>query len=271
MSHRNRSTHPSNMSLLEAIQEFKKYSMSTASLCERTEQCLEEILEKVPFDDGEDERQFLDPSAHLRDVKKQLQRRPSVLFIGERNCGKSSIINELLQHSSLPVHETPCTARIVRIGYAENSYARLIGADGNQGEKVAFESRKLPREVKELIEIPDGDRDNKDSSLAIVEVGLNHELLKSGIELIDSPGKNECDALDSVLDDFLQKDTVPLFVYVVDGNMHLRPSVSIVSHKYYTRAPGDHGSDLVKRCLAASTFIEKRTLLNGKHNLTIGA
>ncbi|KAL9965136.1 hypothetical protein ACROYT_G028892 [Oculina patagonica] len=50
----------------------------------------------------------------LEDVEKKLQKSPSVFFIGERNCGKSSIINELLRQTSLPVNENPCTARIVR-------------------------------------------------------------------------------------------------------------------------------------------------------------
>jgi len=61
---------------------------------------------------------------------------------------------------------------------------------------------------------------------AIVEVRLNHKLLRSGIELIDSPGKSESETLDKVLDDFLQKGTVPLFVYVIDGNYLLRDAVS---------------------------------------------
>ena len=32
-----------------------------------------------------------------------------------------------------------------------------------------------------------------------------------------------------MLEDFLEKNTVPLFVYVIDGKMRLRPSVSLTS------------------------------------------
>ena len=50
--------------------------------------------------------------------------------------------------------------------------------------------------------------------------------LKSGIELIDSPGRNENDALDDVVDTFFEKGTTPLIVYIIDGNQQLRQSVS---------------------------------------------
>ena len=83
--------------------------------------------------------------------------------------------------------------------------------------------KKLP---EKLIVVSDEDRENRSALDAIVEVGLKHELLSSGIELIDSPGKSESDVLDTVLDDFLKKGTVPLFVYVIDGDMHLRHAVS---------------------------------------------
>jgi len=161
-------------------------------------------------------------------VEKELQKSPSVFFIGQSNCGKSSIINELLRQTSLPVNETPCTARIVRIKYAKQSYARLVGSNGKEVKKELLrgKSKKLP---KQLIEVADEDRDNRSVVDAIVEVGLEHELLSSGIELIDSPGKSESDALDRVLDDFLEKGTVPLFVYVIDGNMRLRNAVSFNS------------------------------------------
>jgi len=176
--------------------------------------------------DDETETQTLIPFSQLEDVEKELQKSPSVFFIGERNCGKSSIINELLRQSSLPVYENPCTARIVRIKYAEQPYARLVGSDGREVKRQLLKDKKLP---EQLIVVPDEDRENRGALDAIVEVGLKHELLRSGIELIDSPGKSESDVLDRVLDGFLEKGTVPLFVYVIDGDMHLRYSVSFKS------------------------------------------
>lgn len=211
-------------SLQDAIEEFKRYSDRTTSLFKRTSTCFQEIVASIRLDD-ETDTQTLVPISQLEDVEKELQKSPSVFFIGERNCGKSSIINELLRQTSLPVNENPCTARIVRIKYAEQSYARLVGSDGKEVKRGLVQGgKRLP---KELIEVPDEDRENENALDAIVEVGLKHKLLSSGIELIDSPGKSESDVLDRLLDDFLNKGTVPLFVYVIDGDMRLRSSVSL--------------------------------------------
>ena len=209
-------------SLQDAIEEFKCYSDRTESLFKRTSSCFQDIVASISVDDEVD-TQTLIPFSQLGDVEKELQKSPSVFFIGEKNCGKSSIINELLRQTSLPVHENPCTARIVRIKYAEQSYARLVGSDGREIKREQFTGKKLP---EKLIVVSDEDREKRSSLDAVVEVGLKHRLLSSGIELIDSPGKSESDVLDRVLDDFLNKGTVPLFVYVIDGDMHLRYSVS---------------------------------------------
>ena len=209
-------------SLQEAIEEFKRYSDRTESLFKRTSSCFQDIVANIQVHD-ETDTQTLIPFSQLEDVEKELQKSPSVFFIGERNCGKSSIINELLRQTYLPVHETPCTARIVRIKHAEKPYARLIGSDGRVVKIELLTRKKLP---EELIVVPHEDRENRSALDAIVEVGLKHELLSSGIELIDSPGKSESDVLDRVLDDFLDKGTVPMFVYVIDGDNHLRHAVS---------------------------------------------
>ena len=215
--------------LQEAIDEFKRYSDRSTSLYERTVTCFQEIIKSLPSDKAEVVQSAI-PFSKQEDVRKELQKSPSVFFIGEKNCGKSSIINELLRQSSLPVHENPCTARIVRIKYAEQSYARLVGSDGKEGKREFFEGKRLP---EELIVVCDEDREKKETLEAIVEVGLNHKLLRSGIELIDSPGKNESDALDRVLDDFLDKGSVPLFVYVINGDTRLTRSVSVLATRVH--------------------------------------
>ena len=121
----------------------------------------------------------------------------------------------------MPVYENPCTPRIVRIKYAEQSYARW---DGKEIKKEVLKGKRLP---EELIVVSDEERENKNALEAIVVVGLKYTILSSGIELIDSPGKRESDVVDRALDDFLKKGTAPLFVYVIDGDMHLRPEVSV--------------------------------------------
>ena len=217
--------HHLQKSLEDAISEFKCYNDRTTSLFKRTSTCFQEILESIDIGSTEaEDTNTLIPFSQLDEVERELRKSPSVFFIGERNCGKSSIINELLQQSSLPVHENPCTARIVRIKYSDEPYAILLRSDGVEVGRKAPTRGRIP---EELIVVTDQDRENENALDATVEVGLKHELLRSGIELIDSPGKGESDVLDTVLNEYLEKGSVPLFVYVIDGNEHLRGSVSL--------------------------------------------
>lgn len=217
--------HHLQKSLEDAISEFKCYNDRTTSLFKRTSTCFQEILESIDIGSTEaEDTNTLIPFSQLDEVERELRKSPSVFFIGERNCGKSSIINELLEQSSLPVHENPCTARIVRIKYSDEPYAVLLRSDGVEVGRKAPTRGRIP---EELIVVTDQDRENENALDATVEVGLKHELLRSGIELIDSPGKGESDVLDTVLNEYLEKGSVPLFVYVIDGKVHLRKSVSL--------------------------------------------
>lgn len=213
--------------LREAIAEYKCYTDSSTMLFKRTSACLDDIFKSVDITPEVTDIPF----RQLEEVERELHKSPSVFFIGESNCGKSSIINELLQQSSLPVNENPCTARIVRIKYSENPYARVVGLDGQERETLCFRRtiKKLP---KDLIVVSDDEREDQNALNATVEIGLDHELLQSGIELIDSPGKSESEALDKILDEYLEKGTVPLFVYVINGCNNLRPKVSWNVNEY---------------------------------------
>ena len=205
--------------LQSAIDEFRRYRECSSDLFDRTVNFFREIEGIVPVNNNA--LGFLSP--HQEEVRNELRKSPSVFFIGEKNCGKSSVINEILKKSALPVDETPCTARIVRIKHTTKQYAKLVGSDGGEVKKEFFTDKKPP---KEYIVVSDQDRQNEAVLGATVEVGLDHELLQSGIELIDSPGKSESEELDNVLDSFLQKGTVPFFVYVINGDKRLTNSVS---------------------------------------------
>ena len=211
----------------KAIAEYKCYTDSSTKLFKRTSACLDDIFSSV---DMKPEVTSI-PFKQLEEVERELQKSPSVFFIGESNCGKSSIINELLRQSSLPVEETPCTARIVRVKYSKDPYSRIVGSDGHERQKLCLRKKKIP---KNHIVVSDEEREDQNALNAIVEIGLDHDLLQSGIELIDSPGKSESEALDKILDEYLEKGTVPLFVYVINGCNNLRPQVSCNVDKYDT-------------------------------------
>ena len=215
--------------LEKAVEEFRVYSERASSLFHETVQCLEEMKAEAKL--SEDAITALTSSLNMEEMEKVLKSKTSVVFIGNRNCGKSSILNEVLGGSYLPVHENPCTSRIVKISHSMgDNTIRVVDKAGEEVQPVVTFTRRVP---KEYVVVCDDSREKSEQLKYIVEIALNHRLLKSGIELIDSPGKNETDALDDVVEEFFEKGTTPLVVYVIDGNEQLRPSVGSVECYIY--------------------------------------
>jgi len=209
--------------LEKAVEEFRVYSERASFLLHETLQCLEEM--KAEAKSSEDAITALASSLNMEEMKEALKSNTSVVFIGNRNCGKSAILNEVLGGSYLPVHENPCTSRIAKINHSmgENTI-RVVDNAGEELQSMVTFTKRVP---KEYAAVYDDSREKSEQLKSIVEIDLNHPLLKSGIELIDSPGRNENDALDDVLDEFFEKSTTTFVVYVIDGNEQLRQSVGI--------------------------------------------
>lgn len=209
--------------LENTVEEFRRYSERASALFNETIQCLEEMETQAQL--SKDAITDMFSSISMEEIKRALNKRPAVVFIGNRNCGKSAILNELLGGSYLPVHETPCTSRVVKISYTPSqNTARVVDKTGHETKPSTAFTKRVPTDY--VVACDEG-RDQSDQLRWTVEVALNHPFLKSGIELIDSPGKNENDALDDVVNAFFEKGTTPLVVYIVDGNEQLRPSVCI--------------------------------------------
>ena len=140
---------------------------------------------------------------------------PALIFVGQTNCGKSSIINELLGCKALPTSDQPSTARIVRVAYAEEPFCRLVAKDGRTLEEIPLKGKnKIPRRK---IELNQKDRGDASKVEATVETGLNIDFLKSGVTIIDSPGRNENKALDNLVKEKLE-NPLAFVIYVVDGH-----------------------------------------------------
>jgi hypothetical protein len=153
-----------------------------------------------------------------------VNKRASVLVIGQTNSGKSSLINELLGASYLPTAEVPCTSRIVRIRYSEENVLRVREPSGNvKLEQTNFKKKSIPRE--EIALNDDRRRDDKEWTQCVVEVGLNNPLLQGGhLEFVDAPGMSENKVLDSIVHECVH-GILQVVIYVIDGNSSLRNQV----------------------------------------------
>lgn len=208
---------------LEAIEELKLCSETATTVLNETKQYLEEMKDREIM--SEEAIASINTSTTAEEIKRALNKRPTVVFIGNRNCGKSAVLNEILGGSYLPVHETPCTSRMVKISYTPGkSTVRVVDKSGQIAKSSITIRKSVPQDY---VVVCDEGREKSDQLKCTVEIALNHPFLESGIELIDSPGRNENDALDEVVDDFFEKEATPFVVYIIDGNEHLRSSVSI--------------------------------------------
>ena len=170
--------------------------------------------------------ELLYTSQERNEVASLFSQEPALIFVGQTNCGKSSIINEILGCKSLPTSDQPSTARIVRVSYAEEPFCRLVAKDGKKLQEIKLKGKnKIPRKK---IELNQKDRENADKVEATVETGLDIEFLKSGVSIIDSPGRNENEALDNLVKQKLE-NPLAFVIYVVDGHNLFTKQVRIIS------------------------------------------
>ncbi|XP_064623290.1 uncharacterized protein LOC135485329 [Lineus longissimus] len=161
-----------------------------------------------------------------------LEKNPVIMIGGQLNCGKSSFINLLLNRRVVPVNQHPCTARIVRIKYSQEEYFQLTDATGNtKGPKCPLDRKTLRKEIQ-----LEGERESRAKVDEMVEIGLNSPLLESGLQIIDTPGLSENEALDAVVTQCLDGVLQVLF-YVIDGNTAWRRQDAEFMSKILKRSP----------------------------------
>ncbi len=156
-----------------------------------------------------------------------------VQIVGTFKNGKSTFINSFLGENVLPAYALPCTAVINEVKYGEKKRAVLHFKNplpDKLPEELSQDAlnhmKKYPKgnippieipydKIEEYVVIPMG-KDPKDMLLESpyekVELYWPLELLKNGIEIIDSPGLNEHATRTKVTMDYLSKADAIIFV-----------------------------------------------------------
>ena len=135
------------------------------------------------------EEQFLDIYHHLTTPLK-------ILFAGEFNAGKSSIINALIGKDTLPVGPTPQTAHPSVIEYSRSS---RLTVHTDAGEEQ-FELKKIDH----LSEI--------DNEIRYLEIGVNSPLFQQ-IRLVDTPGFNAAEESEFDIPKLLERSDLIIWVF----------------------------------------------------------
>lgn len=153
-----------------------------------------------------------------------------IMIVGAFKTGKSTLINALLGEEVLPAFATPTTAIINEVKYGETPRAvlhflnpqplrvypgvperALAHIRAHEGEEIP--PIELPvDEIEDYVVIPMGmehDEASRQSPFSRVELFWPLEILRNGVEIIDSPGLRENPARTQVTMGYLsQADTV---------------------------------------------------------------
>ena len=136
-----------------------------------------------------------------------------LLVLGDVKRGKSTVINALIGEDLLPRDVNPCTAILTVLRYGTEKKVTVYFNDNAAPELLDFDTFKQqysinPDEIKKLeaqgkLAFPRVER-------AVIEYPL--PLLKSGIEIVDSPGLNDTAARDRLSLDYIHNCNAILFV-----------------------------------------------------------
>lgn len=160
-----------------------------------------------------------------------------IQVIGTFKNGKSTFINSLLGEAVLPAYALPCTAVINEVKYGEEKEAILYFRNPlpeklptSIPKKALAHMQKhnmknIPplhidySELKDYVVIPMGEDPKEmllESPYEKVELFWPLEMLKEGVEIIDSPGLEEDDTRTRVTMNYLTKADAILFVLIAD-------------------------------------------------------
>jgi len=157
-------------------------------------------------------------SVWLNDAAKALERESfRIMVFGDFSSGKSTLINALLgEDELLPTKENPTTAFTTVLRWGEVKRAELYKefGEGSSQEPEPVTIEEFQSRVALRMD-PDGEPMQSPYVRGIVF--LPFELLKSGVELIDSPGTNESAARERVTLSFLPQVDAIIFVTPAKG------------------------------------------------------
>ncbi len=125
---------------------------------------------------------LLPPSGreHISAARSRLaEQRFNLVVLGEFKRGKSTLINALLDRDVLPTGVVPLTSVVTAIAAGERDRLLVRYADGSEHESAIAD-------VGNFVTEAGNPRNRLGVKLARLELG--HELLRDGIELIDTPG-----------------------------------------------------------------------------------
>lgn len=213
-----------NYDVIESLEKYKKYQKELAEVLKGAS----EVTSRLN----------MSKEKELEELSKKVQSDTfKIMVTGTFKNGKSTFINALMGEEILPAYSWPCTAVINEVKYGTEKRAIIYFreklpeplpdklADKAVRHMEKYKGRKIPPleipydEIADYVVIPMG-VDEKQMKLQSpyekVELFYPLEILKNGVEVIDSPGLNEDETRTKVTMDYLKK--VDAILYVLNAN-----------------------------------------------------
>ena len=132
-----------------------------------------------------------DLDKHLHETKERLAAEQiQVVFCGQFKVGKSTMINALLQRAVCPVDADVVTAVPTIVKYAARprvtTYVRTE-------DETKIEEQERPLGEIDLLVTEEADPSDPERD-RVVEVGLPHRMLRTGLAMVDTPGVGGLDS-----------------------------------------------------------------------------
>ncbi|XP_046852544.1 dual serine/threonine and tyrosine protein kinase-like isoform X2 [Xenia sp. Carnegie-2017] len=157
----------------------------------------------------------------LSEMKSKLIHTQYYLLIsGETSCGKSTLINLILNEDILPCHTLHKTANIWEISYGGKRTVVVHYKTMNGNEECPPLPKQIPIESRE--NCGKSFSEQLESCVANEQLDLiekfelywPHDLLKQGVVIFDSPGVGHSDEMDAILMKYLP--IAFAYIYVID-------------------------------------------------------
>ncbi len=156
---------------------------------------------------GSNDRSFLTHTL-TQEIERVSQKLSSQRFrlavVGEFSQGKSTLMNALLGEEIQPVRAIPCSGVVTVLKYGTQKRVVCCYKDGRQ-EEFPIEQYQVKAAISEEAALS-SERDELSQS-EIDEIIFEHPqlaLCSAGVEIVDSPGLNECDDSTKITAQLLQ-------------------------------------------------------------------
>ncbi|CAG5125441.1 unnamed protein product, partial [Candidula unifasciata] len=201
-----------SITLSKEIKKFYGLRNRLKQIIADTKRCYEDINISGRFEGTQLINTHLQPEEEF-EITSVVKHPPTVIIFGQTTYAKSRIVNELLSRNIFPVLDKNLIAklRLVRIVHGtSNTFGCLQPGDNTQPHNPETNSEFQNMLELSHLEIHETDRLKK-SSFVELKVTQNHQLLKSGVQIVVSPSCEEDQVEDAVR--ACLENATPIIIY----------------------------------------------------------